>query len=519
MGECWDIYNKDRKKTGEIIERNSKRRLKEGEFHIAVTGVILNSKNQILITKRSPDKPNYPKLWECTSGSVVVGEDSQDAVIREVNEEIGIKFNKNEAKFLGTIQKDNCFKDIWLFVKDVVLEEITYCDEEVVDSKWVSIAEYNTLLKNQNIVPSGGIISELIQKKYIKRKRGRTIMGNQKSKLDKKIIEKILLQKYNIKIDNAEEINRGTANIFVIFSGSEKFILKEFSENRTIESIMKEVQIINYLKYKEINVPEYIKTNDGKYYITNEDRVIIMQKFIDGYTLENNTVSDKARIIESATILGKVTKELGKYHEFEDEQIILKQFSKQSIENGLEKMLTLKESIKKDNIYKEKILKDLDIRINIANYLLKKFNFNFINKMTNINGHGDYSIQQLIYNDKCETTVIDFETVKKLPIAWEVIRSYSYIDSYCKNGELNIDTFAEYVKEFCNYIKLNEYDLKYIAHLYLIQLVKSMFGYKEYNQDYSQKELLDFAFFRTKLCENLYKNLDVIGEAVLQNYR
>ena len=128
--------------------------------------------------------------------------------------------------------------------------------------------------------------------------------------------------------------------------------------------------------------------------------------------------------------------------------------------------------------------------------------------MTNINGHGDYSIQQLIYNNKGKTTVIDFETAKKLPIAWEVIRYYSY----CKNGKLNIDTFAEYVKKFCNYIKLNEYDLKYIAHLYLIQLVKSMFGYKEYNEDYSQKKLLYFAFFRTKLCENLYEKLDIIGK-------
>lgn len=168
MGECWDIYDKDRKKTGKVIERNSNRRLKEGEFHIAVTGVILNSKNQILITKRSPTKSNYPKLWECTSGSVVVGENSQDAVIREINEELGIKFNKNEAKFLGTIQKENCFKDIWFFIKDIALSEIVYLDEEVVDSKWVSIDEYNTLSRNQNIVPFGEIISELVQKNILK---------------------------------------------------------------------------------------------------------------------------------------------------------------------------------------------------------------------------------------------------------------------------------------------------------------------------------------------------------------
>ena len=49
-----------------------------------------------------------------------------------------------------------------------------------------------------------------------------------------------------------------------------------------------------------------------------------------------------------------------------------------------------------------------------------------------MNSHGDYSVQQLIYNDNSKTTVIDFETAKKLPIIWEVLRSYSYIDEEAK---------------------------------------------------------------------------------------
>ena len=33
----------------------------------------------------------------------------------------------------------------------------------------------------------------------------------------------------------------------------------------------------------------YIETIDNNYYIENEDRIIIVQEFIDGYTIENNT--------------------------------------------------------------------------------------------------------------------------------------------------------------------------------------------------------------------------------------
>ena len=65
--------------------------------------------------------------------------------------------------------------------------------------------------------------------------------------------------------------------------------------------------------------------------------------------------------------------------------------------------------------------------------LLNNFDFEIIKKMTIMNSHGDYSVQQLIYNDNSKTTVIDFETAKKLPIIWEVLRSYSYIDEEAKD--------------------------------------------------------------------------------------
>ena len=46
MAELWDIYDKDRNKTGRFAERDVYR-FKEGEYHIVVTALILNSKNEI----------------------------------------------------------------------------------------------------------------------------------------------------------------------------------------------------------------------------------------------------------------------------------------------------------------------------------------------------------------------------------------------------------------------------------------------------------------------------------------
>ena len=56
MSEYWDVYDKFRNRTNKIIQRDSAERLKIGEYHIVVTGIIENSNKQILITRRNKNK-------------------------------------------------------------------------------------------------------------------------------------------------------------------------------------------------------------------------------------------------------------------------------------------------------------------------------------------------------------------------------------------------------------------------------------------------------------------------------
>ncbi len=155
MGELWDIYDKNRKKTGRTIERGGTLALKEGEYHIVVTGVIINSKKEILITKRAEHK-KYGLMWELSGGSVLAGETSLEGIIRELKEELGIQFTKKEAIFLKEIRKDELppdFKDLWLFRKDVSKQEITFPDGEAIDYKWVTIEEFVKMYNENKIVP------------------------------------------------------------------------------------------------------------------------------------------------------------------------------------------------------------------------------------------------------------------------------------------------------------------------------------------------------------------------------
>ena len=103
MSELWDIYDINKKKIGRTAERDVYQ-FKEGEYHIVVTGIIINSKNEILISKRAEHK-KFGLMWECSGGSTLAGETSLEGIIRELKEELGIEFSKKEAILLREIRR------------------------------------------------------------------------------------------------------------------------------------------------------------------------------------------------------------------------------------------------------------------------------------------------------------------------------------------------------------------------------------------------------------------------------
>ena len=341
-------------------------------------------------------------------------------------------------------------------------------------------------------------------------------MALEKTKLTKEKIIDIVTNDYGLLgIIQINYINRGTSNIFQVIVNDKKYILKEFNSERTIEYIEKEINIINFLSTKGISVPRYIQLKNGEYYTKYQDRIIIMQEFIEGEVLEDNSANHE-QLIKSAKLLGKLIKTLEKHPDLDDEDIINQKFSKRYLLDAIEKIKIEKNKINTDNKYKEIFIKDYETKIGIAQELANNFNFEIINKLTIKNTHGDYCNLQLIYNNKEDITVIDFETAKKMPIIWDIMRSYCYMDKEAKDGIVNIENLKEYVKEVNKYIKLNKYDLKYAADIFLIQLIGSVFGYREYNKDYNQKNLLRFALFRTKICKDLYKNSNKISKELLK---
>ena len=99
MIEYWDIYDENRNKTGRIYRRGDE--MQSGDYHLVIHVCIFNSKNELLIQRRHPDKIGWPGIWDISAaGSALQDEDSRMAAIREVKEELGIEINLDRNALL-----------------------------------------------------------------------------------------------------------------------------------------------------------------------------------------------------------------------------------------------------------------------------------------------------------------------------------------------------------------------------------------------------------------------------------
>ena len=151
--EYWDLYNKDRIKLNKKHLRGKK--INPGEFYIIVSGWIINDENKILLTQRHPKK-SFPLTWEGCKGALITGEDSITGILREIEEEIGIRLKINCGKIVHTeIENDyNIIRDIYIFRENLNIMDIKLQETETVNAKWVTINEFSEMIENGQMGPS-----------------------------------------------------------------------------------------------------------------------------------------------------------------------------------------------------------------------------------------------------------------------------------------------------------------------------------------------------------------------------
>jgi len=154
--EYWDLYDKNRKPLNKIHQRGVP--LNDREYHIVVSVITVNSKNQILITHRDPNKEIYPDLWEITAGSVISGETSINAALRELFEETGINVSADELikidTVMGTTKGRLAFIDIYMLKKDIEINELKMQPGETTEAKWGTFEQFEEMAEKGEVARS-----------------------------------------------------------------------------------------------------------------------------------------------------------------------------------------------------------------------------------------------------------------------------------------------------------------------------------------------------------------------------
>lgn len=155
MQEFFDVLDEKGQYTGKAETREKCH--KEGLWHKAVAIFIINSKQQVLLQRRSPNKKMWPNMWDITAGGhVLAGEFGFQSVIRETEEELGAKLDSNDITFIGSSISTNYkgdiinkhFNEYYIVNKNIDETKLKLQEEEVAEVKWIDKDEIIKRIKD-----------------------------------------------------------------------------------------------------------------------------------------------------------------------------------------------------------------------------------------------------------------------------------------------------------------------------------------------------------------------------------
>ncbi len=129
-------------------------------LHRASYVVIVNSREEILIQKRSSTKDLYPGYFDPTTGGVVQEKESYEQnAIRELEEELGIK--EITLNILMDFHFENELCKVWGRAFWIRYDgKITLVDGEVEDFFFLKPSEVNSFLEQKQVMPDGKVVIE-----------------------------------------------------------------------------------------------------------------------------------------------------------------------------------------------------------------------------------------------------------------------------------------------------------------------------------------------------------------------
>ena len=146
--ELNDVYDEKRNLTGRVHRRGTPWR--KGEYGLVVCAWVYDGRGNILMTRRAPQK-SFPGTWENSGGAALAGENSRQAMVRELFEETGIKAAEEEFEFLESGKDRNFHYDYYCLKRNTPIEEIVLLPGETDAVKWVTYAQVHEMIEKKEI--------------------------------------------------------------------------------------------------------------------------------------------------------------------------------------------------------------------------------------------------------------------------------------------------------------------------------------------------------------------------------
>lgn len=339
-------------------------------------------------------------------------------------------------------------------------------------------------------------------------------MALEKTVLSIEKMRDILMAEYGVHLIEEHSLAFGTANCFKVRCTEDDFFLKEYQSRFTLSDVEREAALVSFLRSKGFPVARFLKTTGGKNGIMINGHVIGIQEFITGKTYLNDL--PRSLLLESAKYLGMMHRYLKDYpmKMDMDHEWVKQAFSSKEFSGKCNELLAVLEENRSDPNY-ERIRKDLIFKKELSRYI-EKLKLHYIG-ITYTPTHGDYTACQLICDEGRIKAICDFASAASLPAVWEIMRSYMQSSGTCREGiPFDIADLILYVREYLKYFPLSKRDLTSMPYVYLFQLARSLYGYKEYliTKSENRNALIEFAFWRTVICREIYGKAAEISYAL-----
>lgn len=143
-----DVYDENRHLTGRVHRRGSA--WKPGEYGLVACVWVYDGNGRLLMTRRAPGK-SFAGTWENSGGAARAGENSLQAIVRELREETGILAEETEFRLFDTDRDAHTFYDFYCLRREVPLEQIVLQPGETDGAKWVTFEQIHAMIRRKEI--------------------------------------------------------------------------------------------------------------------------------------------------------------------------------------------------------------------------------------------------------------------------------------------------------------------------------------------------------------------------------